>query len=132
MKIEYNEPAGTLEIKDDLKTQYFALYFIMVLNILNAVLRLFTLNQTGLGFQQLLWFIVDTVSLISLYLFLFKKSTSEKIKVEEIKRLRQKSAFGRDRYSLELVNGKRRDLMNFKSPNEMAELKKLLADLGKG
>ncbi len=131
MRIAYNEADKTIEIKDDLKKQYFGIFALIVLNLLNALLRLITLMETDLGIVEIIWFAVGTASLVSLYFILFKKSTAEKIKVDEIKRLKQKSVFGRDRYSLVLTNGKRRDLMKFKSQYELAELKGLLAGLGK-
>lgn len=130
MKINYNEKEKSIEIKDDLKSNFLLMKFLIVLNLLNAILRLINLGETGFGSMEILWLIIGLGSLILLYFFLFKKSTSGKIKLDRIKKLREKSIFGRKRYSLELVNGKQRDLHNFKDEYEIAKLKGILKDLG--
>ena len=111
MKITYNEKEKTLEINDDLKNHYFLMKFLITLNLINAVLRLINLKETGFGFQEIVWLIIGIISLIVLYFFLFKRSTSDKIELNRIQRLKEKAVFGRKRYSLILINGKKRNLM---------------------
>jgi hypothetical protein len=130
MKINYIKEEDSIEIKDDLKNNYFFMKFLVGLNILNAALRLINIKETGFGFQEIVWLIVGVVSLIVLYFFLFKRSTSDKIALSEIKRLKVKSVFGRKRYSLELTNGKQRNLIRLKDENELSELKKFLNNCG--
>ncbi len=130
MKINYIEEEDSIEIKDDLKKNYFFLKFLIALNILNAVLRLINIKETGFGIQEIVWLIVGIVSLIVLYFFLFKRSTSDRIARKDIKRLNVKSVFGRKRYSLELTNGKQRNLIRLKDENDLFELKKILNDFG--
>jgi hypothetical protein len=131
MKVKYNEIEKSLEIKDRVKTDYFVIKFIMILNLLNAVLRLFKINKTGIGLEEIIWFILGIASLIILYLFIFKKSTLEKIPVDEIDQLNEKSIFGKSRFSIKLINGKRRDLSEIKTQSEFNELKEMFSNFGK-
>jgi hypothetical protein len=131
MKVKYNEIEKSLEIKDRVKTDYFVIKFIMILNLLNAVLRLFKINKTGIGLEEIIWFILGIASLIILYLFIFKKSTLEKIPVDEIDHLNEKSIFGKSRFSIKLINGKRRDLSEIKTQSEFNELKEMFSNFGK-
>jgi hypothetical protein len=131
MKVKYNEIEKSLEIKDRVKTDYFVIKFIMILNLLNAVLRLFKINKTGIGLEEIIWFILGIASLIILYLFIFKKSTLEKIPVDEIDQLNEKSIFGKSRFSIKLINGKRRDLSEIKTQAEFNELKEMFSNFGK-
>jgi hypothetical protein len=130
MKIKYNDSENTIEIKDGLKSQYLVLKILMVLNLANAIIRLFGQNITEYGIQEYFWIAIGIISLIILYLFLFKKSTAEKIKVEEIKLLKEKTVFGRKRFSLELDNGKNRILGNFKNESELFEIRELFIRIG--
>ena len=102
--------------------------FLLILNLLNAVLRLINITQTGIGFQEIIWFLLGSTSLIFLYLFLFKKTTLTKIPISEIKELNKKSIFGRRTFSIKLVNGKIRELKEMKTQADFNELKKMLAD----
>lgn len=130
MKIIYNDEENSIEIKDDLKNSYFLVKSLIVLNLVNAVLRLINIEETGFGFQEILWLIIGLISLIVLYFFLYRKSTADKINLSSIKRLKEKSVLGRKRYSLELTNGKHRDLIRVKNDDELDELRKILNDSG--
>lgn len=130
MKIKYNEIEKSLEIKDGIKNHYFVMKFLMILNLLNAVLRLLNLNKTGIGFQEIIWFTLGIASLIILYLFTFKRTTKEKISIAEISGLKEKSILGRSRFSIKLLNGKKRELSELKTQAEFNELKKMFAEIG--
>jgi hypothetical protein len=130
MKIKYNDSENTIEIKDGLKTQYLLLKILILLNLANALIRLVRQNKTEYGLIEYFWMAIGIVSLIALYFFLFKNSTAEKIKVEDIKRLNEKSVFGRKRFSLKLTNGKNRILGNFKNEFELVEMRELFARVG--
>jgi len=130
MKINYNELDKSIEIKDGLKSHYFIMKMLMILTILNAILNLYDVNKNELGFMEIIWFILGIISLIILYFFIVKKSTLEKIPIEKIKRLNEKSIFGRKRFSIELNDGKKRDLTEMKSQAEFNELRKLFSEIG--
>ncbi|AJR04823.1 hypothetical protein [Siansivirga zeaxanthinifaciens] len=130
MNIKYNEIEKTIEIKDGVKNYYFVMKFLMILNLLNAVLRLLNLKKTGIGFQEIIWFTLGIASLIILYLFIFKRTTTEKIPITEICKLKEKSILGRSRFSIKLLNGKKRELTELKTQAEFKELKKMFAEIG--
>lgn len=102
----------------------------MILNLISAVFQLLDINENGIGFIEIIFFIIGIISLIILYIFIFKKSTSDKIPIEKIERLTKKSIFGKKQFSLKLKNGKKRDLTELKSETEFAELKKLFSEFG--
>ncbi|MDG4945858.1 hypothetical protein NMK71_05480 [Weeksellaceae bacterium KMM 9713] len=130
MKIKYNEIDKSIEIKDELRSHYLLLKIVMILNLISAVFQLLDINETGIGFIEIILFIVGIISLIILCIFIFKKSTSDKIPIEKIERLTKKSIFGKKQFSLKLKNGKKRDLTELKSETEFAELKKLFSEIG--
>ncbi|MEM6297333.1 MAG: hypothetical protein AAF740_01460, partial [Bacteroidota bacterium] len=106
--------------------------FLMILNLLNSVLRLLNVNETGIGVLEIIWFTLGIASLVILYLFTFNRSTSEKIPVHEIEGLNEKSIFGKSRFSIELLNGKKRQLTNPQTPSELTELKKIFSEIRVG
>ncbi|WP_445720678.1 hypothetical protein [Flavobacterium sp.] len=130
MKIKYNETDKSIEIKDGMKTHYFVMKFLMSLNLLNAILNLYDVNKTGFGFIEIVWLILGIASIIILFLFIYKKSTSEKIPVDEIERIKEKSIFGRRRFSIQLKDGKNRDLNEIKTQSEFNEFKKVFSEIG--
>lgn len=130
MKIKYNEIDKSIEIKDELKSHYTLMKIVMILNLISAVFQLLDINETGIGFVEITFFIIGIISLIILYIFIFKKSTSNKIPIEKIERLTKKSIFGKKQFSLKLKNGKKRDLTELKSETEYNELKKMFSEIG--
>lgn len=130
MKIKYNETDKSIEIKDGMKTHYFVMKILMSLNLLNAILNLYDVNKTGFGFIEIVWLILGIASLIILYLFIFKRTTTEKIPITEISGLNEKSILGRSRFSIKLLNGKKRELTELKTQAEFNELKKMFAEIG--
>lgn len=130
MKITYNEKENSLEIKDGIKKQYFILKLLMVLNLINALVRLIDVNKSEFGFIEFIWLTLGILSLILLYFFIFKRSTAQKIEIDKIKGLKEKSAFGRKRFYLELSDGKQRNLLSFKNEFEFAKIRELLTHVG--
>lgn len=130
MKIIYNEIEKSIEIKDGLKTHYFALKILLLLNLLNAVLNIYDINTTGIGFLEITWMILGVISLILLYIIIIKNTALEKIPIEAIEKLKEKSIFGRKRISFLLKNGKRRNLVEVKATPELLNLKKMCNEIG--
>ena len=130
MKIELNESEKAIEIKDELKNQYLLLKILMILNLANAIVRIFGKKTTEYGFFEYIWIGMGVISLVILIVFLFKMSTAEKISIEEISRLEEKIVFGKKRFALKLKNGKKRNLGNFKDPFDMAKARELFNKIG--
>lgn len=130
MEVKYHPSTQTLEIKDDVKFQYLIVKILMLLNIVNAVLRLVNLDVEKYDIMEYFWIVIGTISLIALYVFSFKFSTAQKIKVEDIKHLNEKSIFGRKRFSLSLTNGKKRILGSFKNEFHWAKMRELFIQIG--
>jgi len=88
MKINYNKVERSIVIKDDIKNHYFIMKLLLVLNLLNAILRLYDVKE--FRFQEIIWLLLGIISVIVLYYFTVKKSTLNKIPVEKIKQLKDR------------------------------------------
>lgn len=130
MRVKYNEQEKSIEIKDRLKTQYFALNFLLVLNIFNACMNLYNLSDKQLDWIGYIWILVGILSIAVLVYLLLKKTTLEKIPLNQIKRLKEKQVLGRKRFSLELQNGKLRDLTKLNNQSDITDLKRMFSDIG--
>jgi len=130
MKIDYNESDNSIIIRDGLKNQYLILKVLMVLNILNAVIRLLNKRIESYAIIEYFWIGICLISLVILVMFFIKKSSARKIKVQKIKRLKEKTILGNKRFSLLLTSGKQRDIGNFKDEIELAKIKDLLLKAG--
>jgi hypothetical protein len=128
MKVEYDTLNKSIQIKDGLKQTYFILKVLMILNLGNALIRL--TGQDTYGVIEYIWIVIGIASLVVLYFFIFKISTAEKIPIDTIKSLKEKSVLGRRRFSFELTDGKKRHLGNFKSEHELAKLRELVQIAG--
>ncbi|MBT8314423.1 MAG: hypothetical protein KJP26_08170 [Maribacter sp.] len=130
MNIKYNEKEQAIEIKDGLKAPYTILKILMIMNILNAILNLYNTREEQLGWMGYVWIVLGVLSFVILLYLIFKKSTQDKIPLNDITGLREKSVFGRKRFSLILKNGKMRDLIKLKSQADITELKNLVSEVG--
>lgn len=129
MNINYNESKKSIEIKDGLKNYVFLLNFLMILNLLNALLNLSDV-EASFGFMKMIWLVLGVVSILILYNSIFKKSTREKIPIDQIKGLNQRIFLGRKKYFIELKNGKTRDLLEVKSESEFTKLRTMFTKNG--
>ena len=77
MKIKLNESENSIEIKDGLNNQYLILKILMILNLANAVIRIYGKQTTEYGFIEYIWVGLGIISLVVLFMFLFKMSTAE-------------------------------------------------------
>jgi len=130
MKIEYNEIEKSLKIKDGLKFNCLALNFILVLNILSALINLSILNEKQFNWFGFIWVILGLASIIILIYKYLKLSTSEKIELNQIVALKEKNLLGRKSFSLKLKNGKTRALNELKTQSEIKEMKQLFDQIG--
>ena len=106
------------------------LKLLLLLNLANALIRLIGQERVDYGVIEYFWIAIGIVSLLVLYYFFFKLSTAEKIPVDEIKSLKEKSVWGSRRFSFELTNGKHRHLGSFKNEMELAKLRELVETAG--
>ncbi|OOV28871.1 hypothetical protein BXU11_02720 [Flavobacterium sp. LM5] len=130
MKLHYNTQDETLVIQDGLKNHHFLLKLLMILNLLNSVLNVSTISISSIGFMQLVWLFLGLVSIVVLYNLMVKNTTSEKIHVSSIKGLKEYSFFGKKRLAIVLNNGKKRDLVEVKTPEEFKEARKIMKQVG--
>lgn len=130
MKIKFNENDKTIEINDGLKSSYLFYKLLMILNLINTLLSLYNINRKEIGLKEIIWLILGTIALIVLYVLIVKRSTLEKIPIENIKRLKENSFFDRKRLFLELNNGRKRYLIGSKTQVEIDDLRKWFPDIG--
>ena len=130
MKITYNETEKCVEIKDGLKNHFLLMKVLMILNLANSILNLSDVYFNNFKFINLVWAILGTISILVLYKFIVKKTSAEKVPVDQITKLDERTFMGKKKYFLELKNGKRRDLLEVKSDSEFKDLKKMFKKIG--
>ena len=130
MKITYNEAEKCVEIKDGLKNHFLLMKALMILNLANSILNLSDVRMDHFRFINLVWAILGAISILVLYNFIIKKTAAEKLPIDQIKGLNERSFMGRKKYFIELKNGKRRDLLEVKSESEFKELKRMFIKIG--
>tara|TARA_B100002049_G_scaffold236359_1_gene222859 strand:+ start:2307 stop:2708 length:402 start_codon:yes stop_codon:yes gene_type:complete len=130
MTINYNQTDKSIEITDGIKTYSVLMKLSMSLTLLNAILNLYDVYKTGLGFTEIVWIILGIASILILFRLVYKKSRSEKIPVDKIERIKEKSVFGRRRFTIQLKDGKSRELNEIKTQSEFNELKKMFSAIG--
>ncbi len=130
MKIKFNETERTIEINDGLKNYNFLIKLLMILNLTNAILNLLNMNQNQLTLIDAVWFVLGLLSVVVLYIFIFKRSSVEKIPIEKIIQLEEKSFLGRKRFALKLHNGRERTLIDVRTQVEFDNLKEFFSKIG--
>ena len=130
MDIKFNEADKALEIKDGLRNNVFLIKFLMILNLANSILNLSDIKSSNFGFTKIIWTVLGAISIIILYKFIVKKSSLEKIPIDQIKGLNERIFMGRKKYFLELKNGKKRDLLEVKSETDFKELRRMFTKIG--
>ena len=122
MNIAYNPTDNTVEIYDDLRTQYLIYKGVLILILTNTFIRIYKAPEDSLSYVQTIWAILGIISILFLALFLTRKSSAERIKLKNIKRLKVKSFLGRKRYVFILKNGKQRKLKTLQNNNDLQHL----------
>lgn len=130
MSLKFNEKEGIIEIKDSLETRHYILIFINVLNIFNAVIYWFNPVIKNSDFFRILWVLLGIASIIILIYLFTKKSVISKIPLELVQHLSERTLIGRKRFSLQLNNGKHRDLPYLKTKAEISAMKDFLSESG--
>ena len=130
MKITYNETEKCVEIKDGLKNHFLLMKALMILNLANSILNLSDVRMDNFRFINVVWAILGIISILVLYNFIVKKTAAEKLPVDQIKGLNERTFMGRKKYFIELKNGKKRDLLEVKSESEFKQLRKMFQKNG--
>ena len=126
MNIKVNAIEKTITITDDLKSHYLMLTIICVLNLFSAVIQLLDRSKTDIVGKDIIFIVIGSVSIILLYIILFKKTTLNNIPIDAIERLSDKKMFWKKQYGIRLKNGRFRDLKEIKTQKEFDELKELV------
>jgi hypothetical protein len=124
MLIQHDEKTGTIVLNDGYKVQYRILLALIIINGINGVINGFYNRLDDLGVISFFWMLILVVSLILLFYFLIKKTAKSKIPVLEVKKLKVNTRWGKKKYSLELSNGKIRDLPKFERQEDIDALLK--------
>jgi hypothetical protein len=126
MKIQFDKEKQVLVIRDNIKLHFMILKILMVINIVNAALRLYNAYLSG-SKTDLFQLSLGILSL-GLFLYIYKLSVQEIIPVNEIEYVREIKIFGRRRFSLKLNNGKIRNLYTHKK--DIRDLEKIFEASG--
>lgn len=107
-KVSFNKDSKVLILSDNIKAQYFLVFFILILNFFNAALNLFNARNEAFGLLEYTWIFIGIFSVLTLVLFFIKNTLSNKIKLDDIEKLVSEKPKGS--YYLILKNGKKRKL----------------------
>ena len=94
------------------------------------ILNLSDVRMDNFRFINVVWAILGIISILVLYNFIVKKTAAEKLPVDQIKGLNERTFMGRKKYFIELKNGKKRDLLEVKSESEFKQLRKMFQKNG--
>ncbi|MFT5254044.1 MAG: hypothetical protein ACI87N_003107 [Flavobacteriales bacterium] len=129
MSVTYSESTKSIDIKDGLKSHLFLMKFVMILALINALLNISN-GQIAFGFMKALWLVIGMFAVVILHKYIFKKSGSEKIPIDQIKGINESTFLGRKRYFIVLKNGKQRDLLEVKTDTQFTTVRKLFVKNG--
>ena len=130
MKITYDDKENALHINDGQKNVYLILKILMILNILNASIRLVQSKISEYSTMEYFWMVIGVLSFFVLLFFVFKTSTAQNIKLNDIRSFKEKMVLGKRSLTLQLKNGKNRSLGSFKNESEVTPIRELLTHLG--
>jgi hypothetical protein len=130
VKIKYDKSSKSIFIDDDLKLTYSLLSILFIINLTTSIIEIYKIKLAEIELFDYLWFAIGIISIIALIYQFLKKSTSNKIKLAEIKLLKIKKIYGSERFSLHLTNGKQRDLMVWKNGANIKEIKEIIGKFG--
>ncbi len=130
MKLSYNSDRKVLEIEDDLKTHQLLMKFLFAITLINSCINLYGSNWSALGVFKIIWLFVGAVSLIVLYFLFFKESVQKEIPIDAIDYLKEKTVFGRTRFTLKLKNGKYRKLASPRTEEDLNYLRNIFKKAG--
>lgn len=130
MQLEFDKQLKQLTIKDDVPTHSKIIIFLMLLNVLNLGLQLFSMSFKE---NEIIFTVLLLITLLSIFVIVFyflKRSWKSKYTIKEILGVEIKKAFGRERIFLILSNGKKRGFQVLKTEKEVKKLKKTLTSIG--
>jgi hypothetical protein len=129
MSVTYSESTKSIDIKDGLKSHLFLMKFVMIVTLINALLNISN-GQIAFGFMKGLWLVLGMIAVVILHKYIFKKSGSENIHIDQIKGINESTFLGRKRYFIVLKNGKQRDLLEVKTDTQFTTVRKLFVKNG--
>jgi hypothetical protein len=95
---------------------------LMILNIVNAGIRLIQIPENGIGFIEIVWIILGVGSILILISLIKNRSTQKTIPLKDIEDVLEKTTWGNSAYYIQLKNGKKRYLPGIKSFSEVSDV----------
>jgi hypothetical protein len=130
MQLEFNKGKQQITIKDDVPTHSWLIMVLMLVNILNMSVQLFSMSYHKNELLFVFMTLLAAISITVMLFYLLKRSWKTTYQLSNIKGLETKKVFGRDRTFLKLVNGKKRSFSILKNENELNNLKNTLTSIG--
>ncbi|WP_064966781.1 hypothetical protein [Tenacibaculum ovolyticum] len=130
MQLEFNKEKQQITIKDDVPTHSWLIMVLMLVNILNMSVQLFSMSYHKNELLFVFMTLLAAISIAVMLFYLLKRSWKTTYHLSKIKGVETKKVFGRDRTFLKLVNGKKRSFSILKNENELNNLKNTLTSIG--
>ena len=130
MNITFNESENFVEIKDKLNYSQPILMVLLSIQFVFRIPVILQKNITDYEFTDYLFLIVGTIFITAIFFQIFKKSTAQKIKLEDINSFNEKPFFFAKRVFLKLDNGRTRDLGIFREDHkDLIQIRDLFDEL---
>ena len=120
--LHYNANKSQVEITETWLQGPYVIITLMILNIVNAGIRLVQISEKDVGFIEIVWIIVGASSIAILVSVIKMRSTQNAIPLEDIEDVLEKTTWGNSAYYIQLKNGKKRYLTGIKSFSEIIDV----------
>ena len=130
MQIDFDEKNKKINIRDDLKSQYLLIKVTLFILLGNALIILATAVNSGFGLFDFIWILLGIMAIYVLYILFVKKTANSELFVSEINCLNIVQKRNSTHFSLELKNGKERNLAVFSNDEDEKRLIQLCNKAG--
>lgn len=130
MQLEFDKQKELLIIKDDVPLHSRLVLILLSVNVVNMSFQLVSISYSKNEILFIFMLLLAVISVVAILFYLFKRSWKTAYKLSKIEGFEIKNTFGRERFFLKLINGKKRSFPILKNENEFNSLKNTLTTIG--
>lgn len=130
MQLEFDKQKELLIIKDDVPLHSRLVLILLSVNVVNMSFQLVSISYSKNEILFIFMLLLAVISVVAILFYLFKRSWKTTYKLSKIEGVEIKNTFGRERFFLKLINGKKRSFSILKNENEFNSLKNTLTTIG--
>ncbi|CAM1370880.1 conserved protein of unknown function [Tenacibaculum soleae] len=130
MQLEFDKQKELLIIKDDVPLHSRLVLILLSVNVVNMSFQLVSISYSKNEILFIFMLLLAVISVVAILFYLLKRSWKTTYKLSKIEGVEIKNTFGRERFFLKLINGKKRSFSILKNENEFNSLKNTLTTIG--